>query len=230
MKKALIIVVGAGMLAGCATMERLGLPTERSKTKAGIRLALDKHGYGSAMSDSQISQVVDWTYEDWQGDKERQAFANALASEKQNEATILSFASKYVSGGNWHLPIQDRPATEMDFTMVFGWHPGKKPVLNPTIVLRSAKLLNGKIHLDTDSIGQWSKRVDNGKELHGWIVRVMADGMAGSFDGARAVPHPRDLHNIEAGDHGHPQWSAVEYVFLMNNEGTERTNMVLVEQ
>jgi hypothetical protein len=220
-------------LVGCASLERVGIPTQRSKAKAGLRIALDRNGWGDAMTDKEISQAIDWGYEDWEKDVERQAWADKILEKQQNQERLLSFAAKYVNGGEWVVPVEDRVASEeMPFTMTFGWHINKHPVVTPAIKLRSAKMINGKIHLDTDSIGGWSKWIDAEKqiELHGWIVRVMADGRAGSFDAARATPHPRDLHNVEAGEHGNPPWTPVERVFLMNNEGTERTNMVLVEQ
>lgn len=217
---------------GCGTLQRLGINIGPDEAKTGIRLILDREGYSDALTNDEISQLVDWVQEDWERDQERQAFLDGIASRQENEARILELAGKYYPGGQWNLPMRDVPAADITNVIEFayGAHKGANPEQDTSVVLRSVTRANDNLVIDCDPLASWEKWTDNGKEVNGWVARAMADGKGGTFEMCRTNPGTRSLSNIHEGYRGHPDWTADEWVAIVNRDGTKRSNWVKVNQ
>ena len=117
-----MVLAMAAMFSGCASMDRLGIPFTADKAKVGIRLILNREGYSEAMTDEEVSQIVDWVDSDWTQNQERQAFLDGIAERKENEASILAIAGKYFPGGEWNLPSKaDKIALAADEWGKINW-------------------------------------------------------------------------------------------------------------
>lgn len=216
---------------GCATMQRLVPGFEKRHAKSGIQLLLAREGYTNNLSQAETDQLVDWVYEDYENNAERQKFLNEIASRKQNEAVLLGFADKYFAGGDWSIPAKDQTAAEpagANDPFTAGAHKGKAPAVDPAVKLRSVTLIGSKLHFDHDPL-PWTEFEDSGKTLRGWVARLNATS-SGTFDMCRERVTPRSLENIHHGYGGQTAWTKNEWVCLVNKEGTKRSNWVKVQQ
>jgi len=209
MKRILIAAVAVAMFSGCASLNRLGIPFTADKAKVGIRLILDREGYGDSLTDAEVSQIVDWVDSDWTQDQERQAFLDVIAVREENEASILALAEKYYPGGEWNLPMKDVVAEEAEphiVTKISEWYGGED--LSGAIVDSRFQLTvsdDGRIWSPAPS--DWPLNGDLNVMVCAAYENAAGALVGGKYEWNRANPSPRSWSNIEEGYEG---WIAPE--------------------
>ena len=211
MKRILIAAVAVAMFSGCASLNRLGIPFTADKAKVGIRLILDREGYGDSLTDAEVSQIVDWVDSDWTQNQERQAFLDVIAAREENEASILALAEKYYPGGEWNLPtkpeVPNVEATPHIVTKIDTWYGGED---------LSGATVDPRFKLTVSSDGRtWSPAPSDWPMKDGELnVMVCAvyqtetgHWVGGKYEWNRPSPSPRSWSNIEEGYEG---WIAPE--------------------
>jgi len=202
------IAVVVSMVTGCGTLNRLGIPFTADKAKVGIRLILDREGYGDNLTDEEVSQLVDWVDQDWTQNQERQVFLDGIASRQENEETILALADKYYPGGEWNLPMKDvvTDAGPHIVTKIDTWYGGED---------LSEAVVDSRFQLTVSRDGRtWSAAPSDWPMKDDLNVMVCAayqndagEWVGGKYEWNRASPSPRSFSNIEEGYEG---WVAPE--------------------